>query len=170
MPLDFKPSLAQRRLVGHLRRKGLAELGEVIGHEAQSGVAGLGLDDRRTAGDLGLTPQRLQLTAQFSRQIGQPREVALHRIQLAQGLLLALAVLEHARSLFDEPPSILGGRVQDRVELPLADDDVHLPTDTGVRQQLLDVQESAGCAVDGVLRPAVAKESARDRDLGVLDG
>lgn len=56
LSLDFQTSLAQRRLISHLRRQSLAELREVISHETQTGVAGLSLDDCGTPSDLGLAP------------------------------------------------------------------------------------------------------------------
>ena len=59
--------------------------------------------------------------------------------------------------------------MQDRVELALTDDDVHLPSDAGVGEQFLDVEQAAGLPVDGVLRPAVAEHDAADRHLGVVD-
>ncbi len=39
----------------------------------------------------------------------------------------------------------------------------------GVAQQLLDIEQSAGVAVDRVLGSAVAEHRAGDRDFGVLD-
>ena len=71
-------------------------------------------------------------------------QVALGGVELAERLLLALAVLEDAGGLLDEAAAVLGGRVQDRVELALADDDVHLAADAGVAEQLLDVEQPAG--------------------------
>ena len=99
----------------------------------------------------------------------QPREVGLHRLELAERLLLALAVLEDARGLLDEAAPLLGRRAQHRVELALADDDVHLAAEAGVRQQVLDVEQPAALPVDRVLGPAVAEQRPGDRDLGVLD-
>ena len=71
--------------------------------------------------------------------------------------------------LLDEAATFLGRGPQDRVELSLADDDVHLMADAGVGEQLLDVQQATGRAVDGVLGATVAKHGPRDRDLGVVD-
>jgi hypothetical protein len=42
-----------------------------------------------------------------------------------------------------KPRRSSGVRLQDRVELPLTDDDVHLAADAGVGQQFLDVQQPA---------------------------
>ena len=86
-----------------------------------------------------------------------PGQVGLHGVELAERLLLALAVLEDAGGLLDEGPAVLGAGVQDGVELALADDDVHLAADAGVGQQLLDVEQAAGVAVDGVLALAGAE-------------
>lgn len=70
----------------------------------------------------------------------------------------------------DEGPAAHGVGVQYGVELALPDDDVHLAADAGVGEELLDVEEAAGVAVDLVLAAAVAEHDPRDGDLGVLDG
>src|SRR5690606_10415976 len=90
-------------------------------------------------------------------------------LELAQRLFLALPVLEDAGRLLDERTTVVDGRVQDGVELTLPDDDMHLATDAGVGEQLLDVQQTARLAVNGVLRATVAEHDAADRDLGVVD-
>ena len=90
-------------------------------------------------------------------------------LQPALGLLLALAELEDAGRLLDDRPPVLGPGVEDGVDLPLADDDVLLAADAGVGEQLLDVEQAAGHAVDGVLALARPEQDAADRDLGELD-
>ena len=167
--LHLGAALEQDRLVGQLLLEGGTGSGEVVGHQPGAGVADVGLDDGGPAGHLGLTTQRLELAADLAEQVGEPGQVALGRVELAERLLLALAVLEDAGRLLDEAAAVLRGRVQDRVELALPDDHVHLPADAGVAQQLLDVEQSAGVGVDGVLGAAVAEHGAADRDLGVLD-
>jgi hypothetical protein len=120
-------------------------------------------------GHLGLLAERLELAAELGGEVGQPVEVDLHRVELADRLFLALAVLEDAGGLLDERAAVLGLGVQHRVEPALAHDDVHLAADAGVAEQLLDVEQAAGVAVDLVLARAVAEHAAGDRDLGVLD-
>ena len=78
--------------------------------------------------------------------------------QAALGLLLAAPELQHAGRLFDDQPPLLGTGVEDGVDLALADDHVLLAADTGVREQLLDVEQPARHAVDRVLAVAVAEQ------------
>ena len=141
--LDLLAPLQQHGLVGEL----LVERGprghQVVGHQPGLGVAQRRLDAGRAAGHLGLAAQRLELAADLGEQVVEPGEVALAGVELAERLLLALAVLEDARGLLDEPAPVLRRRVQDLVELALADDDVHLAADAGVREQLLDVEQPA---------------------------
>ena len=156
-------------LVGDLLLERRGELDEVVGEQPQAGVAGVGLDDGGPAGGLGLAAERAELAADLTGEVVDPGEVGLHRLELAQRPLLALAVLEDAGGLLDEAAALLGRRAQHGVELALADDDVHLAADAGVGEQLLDVEQPAGGAVDGVLGAAVAEHRPRDGDLGVVD-
>lgn len=114
--------------------------------------------------------ERFELAAQLTGEVGDAGEVGLHRVELPQRLLLALAVLEHPGGLLDEGAAAHRIGVQYGVELSLADDDVHLAADAGVGEEFLDVQQPAGVAVDLVLAAAVAEHDPRDGDLGVLDG
>jgi hypothetical protein len=78
-------------------------------------------------------------------------------------------VLEHARRFLDEGTAGFRPGVQHRVELPLADDDVHLPAEPGVGQQFGDVEEPAVIPVDRVLTLARAEQQPADRHFGVVD-
>ncbi len=167
--LDLGPAGAGGGLVGLLARQLVAQGHEVVGGQPEPGVPQLGLHGLRAARDLRLPAQRLELAAQLGRQVGEPGQVGLHRVELAERLLLALAVLEDARGLLDVCPAVLRLGLQHRVELALPDDHVHLAADAGVGEQLLDVEEAAGRAVDLVLARAVAEHPPGDRDLGVLD-
>src|SRR6202043_2655498 len=91
----------------------------------------------------GLPAKRLAPPAELAGQVDEPGQVDLHRVKLAQRLLLALAVLEYAGRLLDDRPPGLGARVQDLVELALADDHVHLAAEAAVGQQVLDVEQAA---------------------------
>ena len=168
--LHARLPLTQSRLVGHLGLESFSHLVKIVRQQSKSRITHVGLDNYGAAGYLRLLAQRLQLTTKFGGEVLQPREVALHRIEFAQGLLFALAMLEHSSGLFHEAATILRCCVQDGVELPLPDNDVHLATDTGIGQQFLNIQQSTRFTVDRVLGSSVAKQRAGDRHLGVLDG
>ena len=112
--------------------EGPAQADDLVGEQAGPRVAHDGRDRRRLACHLGLAAERLQLAPDLARQVGQAGQVRLHGVELAEGLLLAAAVLQDPRGLLDEAAPILGARVQHGVELPLADDDVHLPAEARV--------------------------------------
>ncbi len=105
----------------------------VVGEQTCPGIAYVGLDDRGSARHLGLTTQRLELTTQLGEHVVESSQVALGRIELAERLLLALAVLEDTGRLLDEAAAFLRRGAQDAVELALADDDVHLAADARSR-------------------------------------
>ena len=116
-----------------------------------------------------LTLEGTELPAHLAQQILQPQQIAFGGLQAALRLLLALAVLEYARGLFDDQPPLFGPRVEHRVDLALADDHVLLPADAAVGQELLDVEQTTRRAVDGVLAVPRAEQRARDRHLVELD-
>jgi hypothetical protein len=68
-------------------------------------------------------------------------------------------VLEDPGRLLDDGPMILGARVEHRVDLTLADDDVLVTPDPTVGEQLLDVEEAAGHPVDLVVTRPVPVET-----------
>ena len=156
-----------------LRARVIRECGaqgdDVIGEDTSLGIAHDRSDRLRLPGDLGLASQRLELPADLAGEVAQAGEVGLHRIELAEGLLLASAVLQDSRRFLDEPAAIFRRRLEHRVETALADDHVHLAAQAGVAQKLLHIEETASLAVDRVLTGTVAEERTADRHLGVLD-
>ncbi len=149
--LDGGAPLDQHRLVGELLLEGGAGAEQVVGQQSSPCVAGVRLDGGCASGDLGLAAQRLELAPDLVGQVGEAVEVPVGGVELAECLLLALAVLEDAGRLLDEAAPVLGGGMKDGVQLALAHDDVHLAADAGVAEQLLDVEQAARGAVDGVL-------------------
>ena len=168
--LDLAPALAQRGLVGDLpveRRDGLHEVvGEEPGPRVRAGRPGRPAARRATSAcrPSGLSWRRISLVRSASRV-----RLACIASSLRSAFSLRLRCLRTPGGLLDEAAAVLGGGVQDGVELALADDDVHLAADPGVAEQLLDVEQAAARAVDRVLRPAVAEHRPRDRHLGVVD-
>ena len=108
--LDLGAPLEQQRLVGELLLQGRAHRDELVGQQPGAGVADVGLHDGGLARHLGLPAERLELAADLAEQVAEPGEVALGRVELAERLLLALAVLEDAGGLLDEAAALLRGR------------------------------------------------------------
>jgi len=119
-------------------------------------------------------PRRLDargahLAAHLTNEVAQSFEVLLGCRETSLGALLAASVLQDTGRLLDDRATILRGGIKDGVELALADDHVLLTPDTGVAQELLDVEQATGGAIDGVFGVTVSKERSRDRDLGAVD-
>ena len=60
---------------------------------------------------------------------------------------LSLFELHNTGSLIKKLTSLLRLTTQDLIDLPLSDNGVALLTDTGIKQQLLNITKSAGCTV-----------------------
>ena len=148
---------------------GRAECLKVIGEHPGFRIANNGLDTLGLPGDVCLATQRSELAAHLTGEIVQPGEVRLHRFKLALGFLFTPAMLQNARGLFNETPSVVGGGVQNTIELTLANNDVHFTAETAIAQQLLNIEQSNGFFVDGVFTGTIAKQGPRDGDLGVVN-
>ena len=141
----------------------------IVGVQAALRIAQRHLDAVGPARDTRLPAKRPELPSYLAQQVVEPRQVRFGVRQLAQRTFLALAVLEDARSLFDERAVAAGIGPQNRVQPPLPDDHVHLLPEPGVAQQLLDVEQTAGRAVDRVFGASVAEDGAGDGDFRVID-
>ncbi len=146
-----------------------AELLDLASGEMEPDRVDLGDEPVVAASRVGLAFERPQLPADLAQQIGEAQEVAFGRLEPAFGLLLALAELQDPGRFLDDRPAVLGSRVEHRVELALADDDVLLAADAGVGEEVLDVEQPARDAVDEVLRLTGPEEHPGDRHLGELD-
>ena len=126
--------------------------------------------DEVALGLLRLRSQRLHLQLQLRDLVVDPHEVFLRALQLALGLLLAVAVLGDARRLLKDLPPVaaLGG--EDLVDPPLADDGVALLAHAGVQEELRHVLQPDGLAVDVVLALAAAVVAPGHGHLGLLHG
>ena len=156
----------------HVGGGGPVALGELrqlgAGQETADGHE-LGDDGGVRAGRRGLTFEGADLAAHLADQIAQALQVLGRAGQAALGPLPSPAVLEDPGRLFDDGPAVLGAGVEHGVQLALADDHVLLAADARVREQVLDVEQPAGGAVDGVLAVARAEQRPGDGHLGQVD-
>ena len=117
---------------------------------------------------LRLDAQGLHLELQLVDLVVDAHQVFLRALQLALCLLLAVAEAGDAGGLLKNLPAVgaLGG--QYLVDAALADDGVALPAKAGVHEQLVDVLEAAGAAVDVVFTLAGAVIPPGDGYLALL--
>ena len=160
-----------RQLAGTVAQAFAASLeaGDLVTGEVQADRPQLLDQAAVTARGVGLALQRRQLATHLAQQVVEPQQVALGGLEPALGALAALAELQDAGGLFDDRAAILGAGVEHGVELALTHDHVLLAADAGVGEQLLDVEQAAGRAVELVLGVTGAEQRAGDGDLGELD-
>ena len=112
-----------------------------------------------------LTLQRAALLLDLEHDVVDPGEVLLRRLQLQLRRPPPALVLGHTRGLFDQLPPIGGPGAEDLADLPLLDHRVALDADARIHQEILDVLETAGLAVDQVLALARSIETAHQLDV-----
>ena len=139
-----------------------AQNAQLTGQKHRFQLADAPLQLPRGRGGLGLVAQRLKLRVQLARQVAQARQVRGHRLQFAAGLLLAAAVLHHSGRLLNHVAALLRGCVQDRIQLALAHEHVHVLTQAGLRQQVLDIAQARRGTVNLVLAAARTEHGARN--------
>ena len=96
--------------------------------------------------------------------------MALHTFQTLERALAATLVLGDTRRFLDEGTALLRLAGKDGVKLALSDDGVRLLAQTRIVQDVGDVEQAGGGAVDEVLALAGAVHAAGDHDLLEVDG
>ncbi len=134
-----------------------AQLLEAVGvFFIAAGFAGLGAD----AAEPGLN---------LVDNVGQPQQVLLDPFQPPQGFDLADLESADAGRLLENHPPIPRRGLQKHVHLALLDDAVGLGAHARARQQVANIAEPGGVAVDQVLAFAAAIDAAGNVDLGGVD-
>ena len=118
----------------------------------------------------GLGPHAAEAAFHFVDDVRQPQQVLLDPLQPPQGLELLELEAADAGGLFEDHAAVLGRRLQEHVDLALLDHAVGLRAQAGAGQQVADVAEPAGIAIDQVLALAAAIDPPRDVDLRRIDG
>ena len=166
---DLAITSAKRRgLVAQAFEAGL-EPADLVADEVEADRRRLGHQSAVATGGVGLALQWRQPSSHLSQQVVQPQQAGLGRFEASFGLLSPLAVLQDPGRLFDDGSPILGACVQHLIDLALADDDVLAAADTGVGQQVGDVQQATRDTVELVLGLSAAEQDPGDGHLGELD-
>ena len=103
-----------------------------------------------------LAPQAADLAADLADHVGDAGQVLVGERELAQGLPALALVLGDAGRLLEDGAPLLGLGREDLVDLALGHDRVARPADARVHEELVDVLQAAGLAVEKVLALPVA--------------
>ena len=114
---------------------------------------------------LRLALERAELAPDLVHDVADPKEVLPCRVELALGLAALLLVAGDARRLLDEDPPLVRLRRQHVVELLLVHDRIGPGAGARPGQEVEDVAEAAGVAVEEVLALRGAVEPPAHRDL-----
>ena len=107
---------------------------------------------------------------QFGQDVLHAVQVLLSALDALLGVQLPGLVLDDARGLLEHLAAILAFGGQDLVDAALTDQGIAVLADAGVPEQVHDVPQTAGRAVDLVLAVAVAIHPAGDGNLGKVNG
>ncbi len=91
-------------------------------------------------------------------------------LQAAEGFEFAHFEAADAGRLLEDDAAVAGRGLQQHVDLALLDDAVGLGAHAGAGQQVADVAQAAGAAIDEVLAFPAAIDAAGDVDLGGVQG
>ena len=121
-----------------------------------------------TLGFRGLTLQRIDLAADFFEDVEHSGEVLLGAFELRFGQALAGFVLADAGRFFDNGAAVGGLIGKNLANAALLDDGVTFGAKAGAGEEVLNVAETGGAAVDQVLAFAGAVEAAGNDDIAMV--
>ena len=119
-------------------------------------------------GPFGLFLQRANLIFQLGDDIPDAHQIFLAGVELALTLLLAVAELGDTGGLFEYLAPVGTLDRQNLVDAALSDDRIAVPSQAGVHEQLMDVLQSDGLAVQEEIALSAAVVPAGDHDLAVF--
>ena len=136
-------------------------------HHAQAGIQ-LGLELAVALG-LGCLPlERIHLAGDFLQDVVDARQILLGAFQLGFGQALAGLELGDAGGLFDDRAAVLRLGAENLADAALLDDGVAFRPEAGAHEEVLDIAQAGGAAVDQVFAFARAVQAAGDGDFRVL--
>ena len=134
---------------------------------AQAGIH-FGLQFAVAAGLGGLALERIHLAGDLFQNVEDARQVLLGAFQLGFRQALAGLELGDAGGFFDDRAAVLRLGAEDLADAALLDDGVAFGAEAGAHEDVLDIAQAGGVAVDQVFAFAGAEQAAGDGDLAVL--
>ena len=107
---------------------------------------------------------RLEPARDLADDVGEPLPVLLGSFESAERLRAAAAKLGDARGLLEDRAAIPSRGDEERIDAALLNDAVRLGRRSGAREELADIAEPRGFAVDEILALTVAVDPPRDLD------
>ena len=138
---------------------------------AEPQVKGLDLSLDRVVAQrgVGLPLQRPQPALLLVQDVGEARNVEFRLLETANRTIAPPPVFGDARSFLDHRTVLVGASIEDVTDLALADQDVLMPTDAAVAQELVEIHQATLRPVELVFRGPVPIETAGHRDLVEID-
>ena len=113
----------------------------------------------------GLPLQRIDLPADFFENVEHARQILLRAFELGFGQPLLGLEARDARRFFDNGAAVLRAVAENLADAALLDDGVAFRSQAGAHEQVLDVAQPRGSAVDQVFALAGAEQAPRDGDF-----
>ena len=117
-----------------------------------------------------LALERIGLAGNLLQNVVHPRQILLSAFQLGLGETLTRFELGDAGGFFNDAAAVLGLGAEDLADAALLDDGVAFRTQAGAHEQVLNVAQAGGTAVDEVFAFAGTEQAAGDGDFGVVRG
>ena len=117
------------------------------------------------AGFGGLALAGAHLAFEFCEDVVDAEEIGFGVFEFAEGLAFFGFAFGDAGGFLEDLAAVFGFGAEEHVDFALLHDAVGAATDAGVHEELVDVLEAAGVAVEFVFAFAVAEDAAGDADL-----
>src|ERR1035438_9604607 len=108
------------------------------------------------------------LAGDLFQDVEDARQVLLGAFELGFRQTLAGLVLGDAGGLFDDPAAVLRLGAENLADAALLDDGVALGAQAGAHENVLDIAQAGGVAVDQVLALTGPEQAAGDGNLAIL--
>ncbi len=133
-------------------------------HDAEAAFE-FGLELAVALGFGGLALERIDLARDLFEDVVDARQILLGAFQLGLGQALAGLELGDAGGLFDDRAAVLRLRAENLADAALLDDGVAFRAEAGAHEEILDIAQAGGAAIDQIFALAGAEQAAGDGDL-----
>ncbi len=142
---------------------------ELVAGELGFEVLEFFLDGAEAFGFSGLALERADLAFDFADEVGDAEEVLFRMFEFAEGLAFLGFEAGDAGGFLEDHTTIFGFGGEDLGDVPLGHDAVAGAADAGAEEQLLDILQTAGGAVNEIFAATIPEDTSGDRDFIEID-